>query len=403
MAAPSFSPKRMAVLTAVLGLLSLMPPLATDMYLSAMGDLARAMNASHAATELSLSLFFLGLCVGQLLIGPLIEGYGRKGPLLAGTALFCATSVALPMVQNIILFDALRFVQAIGASAGMVVGRTIVNDIYTGKRAAKAMTVLVMLLTIGPIISPTLGSLLLGRFGWESIFVTMALIAFAALILSYRLVPETLPAESRSKRPFREGASTAGLLLRHRGFLIPAVVTGLIQGGMFAFITGSSGVFQGVFGLSALSYGIVFALIAAALVMFGQINSALLNHYSPEQILNRGLPAFVASALLVVAVSGTQSIWVFAAPLWVTIGMVGMLSANAMSVTMAETRGKAGIGSALLGAVQFGLAFAVSSGVALAGTSTALPMSLGLLLPAGAAALLWAFARHGQLHQLADA
>ncbi|MBY8976971.1 multidrug effflux MFS transporter [Rhodobacteraceae bacterium NNCM2] len=390
------SPRRAAAVTAVLALLSVFPPLATDMYLAAIGVLAEDMNASHAATELSLSLFFLGLCAGQLVMGPLIDGYGRKGPLLIGVSVFIATSVALVLTEDIVLFNVLRFFQAVGACAGMIVGRAVVNDLYQGQQAAKAMTVLVMLMTIGPVISPTLGSLLLTSFGWRSIFVTMVAVGVLALVLSKLVIPETLPREGRVARPFGAARLGAGSLLARRGFIVPVLVAGLVQGGMFAFITGSSGVFQGVFGLDALSYGLVFAAVAAALFIFGQVNNRLLDHFTPAQILTRGLPVYALAALGAVILSGTGLLLPFVAALWMTIGMVGLLSANAMSLAMAAAREGAGLGSALLGAVQFGLAFTVSSSVALGGTDTALPMTLGLLIPAVLAATLWA----GQLRAL---
>jgi DHA1 family bicyclomycin/chloramphenicol resistance-like MFS transporter len=362
------------------------------MYLAALGDLATSMGSTHTAAEFSLSIFFLGLCLGQLLLGPLTDTYGRKTPLLLGTALFTATSVALPLVSDIAWFNALRFVQAIGASAGMVVGRAVVKDLYEGRRAAQVMTVLVMLLTIGPIASPTMGSILLESFGWRSIFATMALISIVAFVLTLVVLPETLPVSARKTRPFIDGARAAALLLSQRRFVVMALVSGFVQGGMFAFITGSSGVFQGIFGLSSLEFGIMFAVIAAALIIFGKVNGVLLNRYSPEQIVTAGLPLFVGSTLLLALVSGTQTLWVFAIPLWVSIGMVGLLSANAMSITMELSGEGAGMGSALLGAMQFAIAFSVSSCVALGGTDTALPMSLGLLVPAGfAATLFYAF------------
>jgi len=383
------SPKHAAALTAVLGLLSLFPPLATDMYLAAMGDLAEAMNASHAATELSLSLFFLGLCLGQLLIGPLIDGVGRRVPLLAGTALFILTTIGLLLVEDIATFNALRVLQAIGASAGMVVGRAIVNDLYEGRDAAKVMTVLVMLLTLGPIASPTMGSLLLEAFGWRSIFATMALISLVALTLSVVTLPETLPAQDRQPAPIHNGVKAAKRLLSQREFVTMALVAGLIQSGMFAFITGSSGVFQGIFGLSSIGFGIMFAIIATALIIFGRINGILLNRFRPEQILKTALPLFAASTILLTFLSQTDSLLVFVVPLWVSIGLVGLLSANAMSLAMESTKAAAGMGSALLGAIQFALAFTVSSFVAVGGASSALPMALGLAIPASAASVLY--------------
>ncbi|PVB59391.1 multidrug effflux MFS transporter [Labrenzia sp. 011] len=382
------SPRHAAAITAVLGLLSLFPPLATDMYLAAMGDLAEAMNATHSAAELSLSLFFLGLCAGQLLMGPLIESYGRKTPLLIGTGIFLLTSIVLPLVDNIALFNSLRFLQAIGACAGMVVGRAVVSDLYEGQRAAKVMTVLVMLLTIGPIISPTLGSLLLVNFGWRSIFLVMAAVSAVAIILSQLVIPETLPPEKRAGAAFSTGLKTAGRLLGRAQFVRSAVIAGLVQGGMFAFITGSSGVFQGAFGLDALAYGLVFAVTAIALVIFAQANHLLLNRFSSTQILRRGLPVFVLAGLCLVLVAHTRTIWVFMLPLWLAIGMVGLLSANAMSLAMAQAREGAGMGSALLGAIQFGIAFTVSTCVALGGSATPLPMALGILLPGALAMFL---------------
>jgi DHA1 family bicyclomycin/chloramphenicol resistance-like MFS transporter len=210
------------------------------------------------------------------------------------------------------------------------------------------------------------------------------------------VLPETLPASARKARPLIDGARAAGMLLSQRRFVVMALVSGFVQGGMFAFITGSSGVFQGIFGLSALEFGIMFAVIAAALIIFGKVNGVLLNRYNTTQILTAGLPVFVASTVVLASVSSTQSLWVFVLPLWISIGMVGLLSANAMSITM-ELSGKgAGMGSALLGAVQFAVAFTVSTCVALGGTDTALPMALGLFIPASFATILF-FALGGRV------
>lgn len=359
------------------------------MYLAALGELAASMNATHTAAELSLSIFFLGLCFGQILIGPLTDTYGRKRPLLVGTVLFTVTSIALPLMNEIAWFNALRFLQAIGASAGMVVGRAMVKDLYQGQKAAKVMTVLVMLLTLGPIASPTMGSLLLEAFGWRSIFATIALISLVALTLSVVSLPETLPAQDRQPAPIHNGLTAAKRLLSQRGFVTMALVAGFIQSGMFAFITGSSGVFQGIFGLSSIGFGIVFAIIATALIIFGRINGILLNRFSPEQILKTVLPLLAASTILLTLLSQTDSLLVFVVPLWVSIGLVGLLSANAMSLAMEWTKAAAGMGSALLGAIQFALAFTVSSFVAVGGASSALPMALGIAIPASAASVLY--------------
>ncbi|MAC80354.1 MAG: Bcr/CflA family drug resistance efflux transporter [Rhodobacteraceae bacterium] len=390
-------PVRPGAITAVLALLSVFPPVATDMYLSSMDDLGQALNASSSATELSLSLFFLGLCVGQLIMGPLIDGYGRKGPLLAGVALFTATSLALLFIRDVTLFNTLRFFQAVGACAGMVVGRAVVNDLYKGREAAKVLTLLVMLMTLGPILSPFLGSLMAQAFGWLSIFVTMVAVGAVALGLTRVVLPETLPPERRAVRPFATALRRAGTLVTRRAYILPALVAALVQAAMFAFITGSSGLFQTGFGLSGTAYGLLFALVAAALMLAGKLNGRLLDRFAPAQIVNLGLPLFALSGLALVAVSGTSILWVFVVPLWCAIGLVGLLTANVMAITMEACTEGAGIGSAVLGGLQFAVAFLTSAGVALGGSDSGLSLSLGIFLPALGALALWSLLRRGDV------
>ena len=378
-----------SLIICVLALLSIFPPLATDMYLSAIGELAVALDASHAATELSLSLFFLGLCVGQLLIGPLIDVYGRKLPLLLGAGLFVMTSIALLIVRDVHVFNALRFLQAIGACAGMVVGRVIVMDLYEGRKAAKVLTILVMLMTLGPILAPFLGSLLLGAFGWESIFVVLVLIGVLAFVLVAAIIPETLPVSKRRSGTVGASFGHLFLLARRRHFILPALATSFVQAPMFAFITASSGVFQGVYGLSSTNYGVVFGLIATALIVFGQINTWLLNRYSPPRIVSGALPLFMLMAIVLLVNSSSTSIWLVAIPLWVSLGMVGLLAANMMSIAMAGSKDAAGLGSAAIGALQFAVAFTVSSLVAIAGTDSATPMALAILISALIGSTIW--------------
>ena len=382
------------LMIAVLALLSIFPPLATDMYLPALGAVASELHASASATELSISMFFLGLGFGQILIGPMIDAYGRKLPLMLSTIIFTLSSILLLFIQDIAIFNALRFVQAVGACGGMVISRAIVTDVYAGQDAAKVMTILVMLMTIGPIASPTLGSLILTGFGWHAIFMLLVAIGAIALILSKLFISETLPAEKRVQRPFAGAWANAKILLRQPGFIVPVLTASFAQAGMFSFITGSSNVFQGIFGLNALHYGLAFAAIAISLFIYGSINKMLLGRLSPIQILSSTLPVYVLMALVTVGVSGTASLWLYMTALWFTIGFVSLLSSNGMALAMGAARERAGTGSALLGVCQFGLAFVVSSAVALgSGSLSALPMSLGIFIPAVISCLIWFFAR----------
>lgn len=217
----------------------------------------------------------------------------------------------------------------------------------------------------------------------------MVVIGIIALILSNFVIHETLALEKRTQKPFKEAYNNTLILLRQHNFLFPTLVASFIQAGMFSFITGSSGVFQGIYHLNALNYGIAFAAIAISLFVFGHLNKKLLDIYQPKQILMIGLPIYVVMAFITTMVSGTDNIWFYVIPLWFTIGFVSLLSANAIALAMGAANERAGMGSALLGVLQFGIAFIVSSCVALSGTDSALPMSLGILLPAVMAFILW--------------
>ena len=213
------------------------------------------------------------------------------------------------------------------------------------REAAKVLTLLVMLMTLGPILSPFLGSLMAQALGWEAIFVTMVVVGLLALGLTRVILPETLPRDRRADRPFVTAFARMRVLLPRQAFILPALAAGLIQAAMFAFITGSSGLFQGVFGLSSLAYGLLFALIAAALMIAGKLNTWLLDRYAPTAIVAIALPLFAAAGAALVALSGTSTLWVFVVPLWLAIGLVGLLSANVMAIAMEASPEGAGIGS----------------------------------------------------------
>lgn len=338
---------------------------------------------------MSLSIFFLGLCTGQLVFGPLIDRYGRKGPLLAGAGLFCLATVLLLFTSSATMFIGLRFVQALGACGGMVVGRAVVSDLYQGIAAARTMTLLVMLMTLGPIVSPLVGGVLVTQFGWKAVFVTMLAFGVLALVLAFALLPETLPVSKRIKTPFHRVFNNYWRLLSSRQFLIPALVSSFVQASMFSFITASSSVFQGVFGLGEIEYGIAFGFVALGLVVASFVNTRLLTRLAIRTIISVALPLFVAISIVLLLVSGSRDFWVQIIPLWFSIAMVGLLSANGTSIAMEAAKDQPGVGSALVGAMQFGVAFVCSAMVAATISDSALPMVLGILLPALMALLVW--------------
>ncbi|HAV1568850.1 TPA: multidrug effflux MFS transporter [Enterobacter hormaechei subsp. steigerwaltii] len=379
------------IVISILALLSVFAPLSTDMYLSAFSDIQSYLRAEDGALELSLSVFFLGLCTGQLLFGPLIDRYGRRAPLLTGIAIFCGATTMMLLTSSASHFIVLRFIQAIGACGGMVVGRAVVSDLYRGVRAARTMTILVMLMALGPVLSPLLGGILVSYFGWKSIFITMLAIGMLAFLLSAVFLPETLPVHARSEQSLIKSFASYRKLLISRNFILLSLVSAFVQAAMFSFITASSSVFQGVFGLSNIEYGVAFAQVSLSLLLSSWLNNKLLMIFSVKSIISTALPVLLLVSLILISVSDTDKLWVFITLLCVVIAMVGLLGANTTSLAMEAAHGLSGVGSAFIGSLQFGIAFVCSAAIAACISESALPLAMGITIPALIASLMWLF------------
>lgn len=391
------SPNAVRRLIVVLAMLAAFAPFATDMYLPAFAQLAAHFGSSHGGMESTLSLFFLGLAVGQFFYGPLIDRYGRRLPLLLGVVLFLGASLGCLLAPSLEVFSGMRFAQALGGCAGMIIGRAIVSDLFGPLESARVLSLLMSLMAFAPIVAPLLGGWILLFAGWQAIFVF--LLSFAALCLGlvWRYVPETLgPQRRKSIHPLAVGRGYLALC-RTPAFLIPAVVGGLAQACMFAFITGSPSVFMETFSVSEQAYGWLFGLNAQGLIVGAQVNRQLLHRHSMERLLGLTLGLNLAAGLTLVAVAGLGQLALLLLPLWLCIASLGLIAGNAAALAMGASGSLAGMGSALIGILQFLFAFLVSSLVAALQDGTAYPMSIAMALSGLLASGLWFMAQRYRL------
>jgi DHA1 family bicyclomycin/chloramphenicol resistance-like MFS transporter len=374
---------------AILGMLTAFAPLATDMYLPAFDLMAHSFGISEGGVEITLSIFFLGLAIGQAIYGPLIDRFGRRAPLFFGIGLYLATTLLCLLVREIRVFTVLRFLQAVGGSAGMIVGRAIVSDLFDAQETARAMSLLTVAMMLAPIAAPILGGIILVHFGWEMIFVFMLAYALLCAVLVWLFIPETFPIERRSRHTFMGAMGAWRKLLARRDFLLSAIVNGSAQASIFAFITGSPFVFINLHGAGAQAYGWLFGLITVGVIAFAEINRFALRHRTPRRLLGLGISLSAAAAVCLVLVVSTRSFPGLLLSLWFAIGPLGLIGANSTAIAMKATGRHAGTGSSLIGVLQFGGAFVVSSLVAGTQNSTAYPMTLAILSCSLVAALFW--------------
>jgi MFS transporter, DHA1 family, multidrug resistance protein len=362
-------------LVVILGALSAFGPLSMDMYLPGLPSLSRELHASASAGQLTLTGCMLGLALGQLVAGPVSDSLGRRRPLLAGVAAYCAASLACAFAPSIPALIALRFVQGLAGGVGIVIARAIVRDVYGGVIAARMFATLMMVTGVAPVFAPLIGGQVLRVTSWRGIFVLLAAIGVLLLLITGGL-RETLTPEDRHGGGLRATVRTFGRLMSDRRFAPHAISFSLSFGAMFAYIAGSSFVLEDVFGASPQAFSLVFAVNSAGLITMSQVGRRLVGRLGPAVLARYGL-CLVALAsvctLLVTATHGTLALLLVC--LFGLLCGNGLVLPNGVAAAMGDQTAL-GSASALLGLGQFGVGAAVAPLVGLAGSHNALPMGI---------------------------
>jgi DHA1 family bicyclomycin/chloramphenicol resistance-like MFS transporter len=355
----------------VLGALIALGPFTIDMYLPALPTISTDLLTSSATVQLTLTGTLLGLGLGQLVIGPLSDRFGRRMPLLAGTAVHVLASALCLMAPSIEVLGGLRVLQGLGAAAGSVIALAIVRDLYTGRAAATLLSRLILVMGVSPVIAPTVGGYILAFTSWRGVFAMLAVIGLVLIPVAARALPETLPPERRQTTGVLGTLRTYGGLLRDRTFLGLVLVAGLAMSAVMAYVSGASFVFQEEYGLSEQVFGLIFGTAAIWLIAATQLNPVLLRRFEPRQLLLAAVVAGSAAGLVLLTVAllrlgGVIGVLV---ALWLVLFAVGLALPNAPAVALSRHGEAAGTAAALLGAVQFGVGALVSPLVGVLGNN----------------------------------
>ncbi len=341
----------------VLGLLTALGPLTIDMYLPSLPAITTDLHTTAAAVQLTLTGTLVGLAFGQLLVGPLADAYGRRWPLLGGIAVHMLASVFCVIAPNVAVLGALRVLQGLGAAAAAVVAMAMVRDLFTDNAAARLFSRLMLVVGVAPILAPTVGGLVLNWTSWRGVFVVLTVVAVTISAVSALVLPETLPPAARRSGGVPGTVRDYGRLLTDRVYVGLILVAGLAMAALFAYVSGSSYVFQDGYGMSEQQFALIFAGGAVGLIGATQFNVRLLRRWSPQQIMSVSLVAGLVFALvlLVLAVTGVGGLAGILVPLWLVLAMVGLTMPNAPALALSRHGEAAGTAAALLGAVQFGV------------------------------------------------
>lgn len=373
----SMTKRRYFFLVLILGSLTALSPFSIDMYLPAFQDIAKALNTTTARVDLSLSSYFIGLAVGQMIYGPLMDRFGRKRPLYVGLVLYIIASVGCFLSASVEILVAMRLFQAIGGCAASVASIAMVRDLFPVKDNAKVFALLFLVLGTSPLLAPTAGSYLADSLGWQSVFIVLLSIAALILVAVILTLPESYkpdPGYSLKPGPI---VSSFLLVIRNPQFYTYAVAGSIAFSGLFAYVAGSPLVFMDVFDLSKKEYGWVFAGLSVGFIGSNQLNTLLIRRLKSEQVINAALIAqVIISAVFVIGASnGWFNLAGTITMIFFILSCVGLTNPNTAALSMAPFPKNAGVASALLGTMQLGLGAATSGIVSVFSSHSATPMA----------------------------
>ena len=361
-----------------LGVIAMASSLSTDMYLPSFTSVAEDLTATASEVQLTLTLFFFGVGTGQLLLGPISDRRGRRPVLLSALVVFVAASISMVFAPNIETLMALRFAQGLSGAAGLVLSRAIAADLSHGVSAAKALSLIVMISGLGPLLAPVLGGLAHEWWGWRGALATLAVIATAMLVLAITVLRESHPLERRTTGSFFSTYRPVGRLLRDGRFVALALSFALSFAAAMAYIAAAPFVTQRVLGMSPLGFALSLAVSASAMVLANLVNIRLVSRIRPPRMLASGIALVLVSGLAFCAQAFTASLTPagFIITAFVLTGGSGLILANASALALDRVPEARGSASALLGAVQFLFGGITAPLVGLWGESTALPMAV---------------------------
>ncbi len=351
---------------AILGLLASVGPFAIDMYLPALPTIAADLGTTVAGVQITLTAFFIAFGTAQMVYGPWSDQVGRKLPLYVGLLIFIAGSLGCVVSPSIEWLVASRFLQGMGAAVVMVMPRAIVRDLYTGTKATRLMSSIMLVISVSPMLAPLAGSLLILSFDWHSIFLVLAVGAVISLLLVRFSLTETLPQSDRVPVNVRNMVHGMKVLLTDRMFLGLTFIGGFSMASFFVFIASASFVYTQQFGLTPMQFSLAFAINAAGFFGASQFAATLGDRFGMERVVAMAVVGFfiLTSTLLMVTLAGYVSLPIVVGFLFCANACLGLVIPTAMVLALDAHGHIAGLASSLGGTLQMvcgGVMIAIAS------------------------------------------
>ena len=370
------SKKQYFKLILILGSLTALGPFSIDMYLPGFSGIAKDLNTTVANVSMTLSSYFIGISAGQLLYGPLLDRFGRKKPLFIGLLIYILASLGCVFVTDIDTFIGLRFIQAVGSCAATLASVSMVRDLFPVKDIPKVFSLLMLVVGLSPMLTPTIGGYVTAYYGWHTVFLILMCMGIVILVASQFFLPNTyMPDTSISLKP-RPIITSFISILKEPQFYTYAFAGAIAFSGLFTYVAASPIVFMDVYKVNGKTYGWIFAFMSLSFISASQVNSLLLRKFKSEQMIFGALisQSFIVILFLILSINDVLGLYGTIVMLFLFLACLGISNPNTAGLTLAPFSRNAGSASALMGAIQLGLGAFVSFAVGVFVSSSVVPM-----------------------------
>ncbi len=385
-------------LTLLLSMLTGIGPLSMDMYLASLPSIGRLLDAPTSQVQLTISAYLIGFAISQIFHGPLSDRHGRRPLLLATLGIYLLATLACALAPSIETLIAARCFQAVGGSGASVLARAIVRDMYEGSRIGRELARMAAIMALAPLVAPLIGGVLETAFGWRSNFVVLFCFGAAAWVMVWFLLPETL--RQRAPEPVSIGSTLRSYrrFLADKGFVIHLGIATCCLSGLFAWISSAAFVIQDIYGLSALAFGLAFAVGSSGYMVGTMIAARFVMRWGSGKTMGFGAACMALGGLtMIVQLAFTLhgAVGVIAAVGLYLIGM-GMTLAQAQAGALLPFPDRAGAASSLLGFTTQTVSAIVGAILGHTLGLTAWPLAIAMVSAGGLSLLLWTLSRNAR-------
>lgn len=357
-------------LIVLLGLLAALSTLTIAMYIPGFHQMAADFQVKESQIAFTLTSYFIGITIGQLIYGPIIDRFGRKKPLLISLLVYILTSVLCAIAGSLDMMITVRFLQALGASAGMVSALAIITDVFEPQHRAKAFSLVMTVLGVAPILSPSLGSFFVASFNWESVFYALTGYGLMVFVLVFFFIPETILYQSQERWSGRLIMNNYGQVIRNKTFILYAIGGSMANSVIFAFVAASPAIFMGFYKIPPKQFALLYGISAAGAMAGNYLNGMLVKKIHFKKMMTYGSLMLFALTAIFVATAFLMKDFPFelvVVALFFILLSIGLIYPNTVTSALSPFKELSGSASAMNGSFMMGMSAFITAVVGVLG------------------------------------